>query len=661
MRGASRPPPAHPRLHGARRAAAATHSSAHTHALPVPRQASTFHASWSPDGSKILFAYRPWDQYGNGIGSQAIGIANADGSGAVPVTYTRNGTDDGALVSDMCPVALTPNGSRMFFTHSPDEGEATFASFVDASAPGATPPTVLAQLPQVAVASGCSNLLPTAAGDTVLYLACFGEGCESPGPAAAADAVAAGAAVGAPRRLRAPATAAAPSAARPHKSTLAHRWGGPVRTAAARRPAVAAAAARTVAGGAAAVAHPAATALPLFGCESRGWEGRWTTCGCTCAVLRCAALAASACSALFACVCLLTARRFVAVSARPDCCSIGSRARASATPRAPSLLPPPLPPPPPRPQTSTCLSLRAATSAPPLQTSCSPLRSSTRRRTWTRTASRRCGAARGQRGTVFGSRGTRGGRGATRDVARLAEACGEARRRSRCPSRRGAPLVTVTRSPPPAAAQCDAIHRAPPGAPLSCQGADTTHNSFQRLFVDRATGNSTTPDYDGFVACMTPRCVRACVLRARRTRGCDAHCFRVGAAPLRAPEGVHFAPADLANCPPCDEVLQVFADVRVTGTGVIPAGASTGGMARRTREAAEPGKASSKRGYVHAWASAALSAARRRQQHTARSFRRWVVAVEIPCVERAFGRCKVAPPLSCRPYAGALVSVGSCS
>ena len=37
---------------------------------PACNQASTFHATWSDDGKHIVFAYRPWDSYGNAIGSQ---------------------------------------------------------------------------------------------------------------------------------------------------------------------------------------------------------------------------------------------------------------------------------------------------------------------------------------------------------------------------------------------------------------------------------------------------------------------------------------------------------------------------------------------------------------------------------------------------------------
>ena len=52
--------------------------------------ASTFHATYSLDGQKVFFAYRAWDRFGNGIGAQSIGVANADGTGMTPLTYVLN-------------------------------------------------------------------------------------------------------------------------------------------------------------------------------------------------------------------------------------------------------------------------------------------------------------------------------------------------------------------------------------------------------------------------------------------------------------------------------------------------------------------------------------------------------------------------------------------
>lgn len=80
---------------------------------PTCNQASTFHASWTPDGAHVIFAFRAWDRYGNAIGSQAIAVADADGTNIKALTYTQDGPDGGAFVSVRNgPQACKPSALR---------------------------------------------------------------------------------------------------------------------------------------------------------------------------------------------------------------------------------------------------------------------------------------------------------------------------------------------------------------------------------------------------------------------------------------------------------------------------------------------------------------------------------------------------------------------
>ena len=80
---------------------------------------STFHTTWTPAGDRVAFAYRVWDNEGTGVGNQAIGLANADGSNMTPLTFINDNA--GWAVIDMCPTPVAGNDDLLFFTRTPDQ------------------------------------------------------------------------------------------------------------------------------------------------------------------------------------------------------------------------------------------------------------------------------------------------------------------------------------------------------------------------------------------------------------------------------------------------------------------------------------------------------------------------------------------------------------
>lgn len=140
---------------------------------PTCRDGSTFHNVWSIDGQKVFFAYRVWDEYGDGIGSQALAVASADGSNMVDLTWNNTGPDQGLNIIDLCPTP-TNDGSRVFFVRTVDQGVSVYAAVVDVATRTVT---MLDQLPEYAQASGCPNFLPTADGLTIFYMGCVGDAC----------------------------------------------------------------------------------------------------------------------------------------------------------------------------------------------------------------------------------------------------------------------------------------------------------------------------------------------------------------------------------------------------------------------------------------------------------------------------------------------------
>jgi hypothetical protein len=134
---------------------------------PTCVETSTFHGTFSPDGKTIVFAFRNWDVDGNGIGSQGIAAADADGGNMRILAYDP--TEAGIAIMDTCPTPST-DGSRVFFMRTMDQGVTTYPSYVNVG--GDKKSAQLLDLPLYADASGCSNFLPTADGVTVFYMGC---------------------------------------------------------------------------------------------------------------------------------------------------------------------------------------------------------------------------------------------------------------------------------------------------------------------------------------------------------------------------------------------------------------------------------------------------------------------------------------------------------
>ena len=133
------------------------------------KTASTFHATWSIAGDSIVFAYRVWNEDDEGVGNQALAIADADGANLRPLTFTTDGPYAGINIIDMCPAPSRGDPGSVFFLRSPDQGMSTFAARVNVST-GAV--DVFLALPEYAISSGCANFVETADGVTVLYMGC---------------------------------------------------------------------------------------------------------------------------------------------------------------------------------------------------------------------------------------------------------------------------------------------------------------------------------------------------------------------------------------------------------------------------------------------------------------------------------------------------------
>ena len=139
--------------------------------------ASTFHATWSYSGDEVFFAYRVWDQFGDGIGNQAIGKAARDGSGMTPLTFTTAGPDKGINIIDTCPAPVKGQTGQILFVRTEDQGASNYLAVADVTTGNVT---LLTGLPQWAQASGCPNYVETADGLSVVYMACLNGGCDGP-------------------------------------------------------------------------------------------------------------------------------------------------------------------------------------------------------------------------------------------------------------------------------------------------------------------------------------------------------------------------------------------------------------------------------------------------------------------------------------------------
>ena len=131
--------------------------------------ASTFHGTFSPAGDRVVFAYRVWDAEENGVGNQALGIADPDGSNAKPLTFTMAGAYKGINIIDMCPSPTRGDPSSVFFLRSLDQGMSMFAARAEVATGKVD---VFLALPEYAISSGCPNFVETASGVSVMYMAC---------------------------------------------------------------------------------------------------------------------------------------------------------------------------------------------------------------------------------------------------------------------------------------------------------------------------------------------------------------------------------------------------------------------------------------------------------------------------------------------------------
>ena len=135
-------------------------------------EVSTFHGTFSPDGSRVFFAYRVWDQDGDGIGNQAIATSNFDGSNVKPLTFTQAGSYNGINIFDSCP-SPTLDPSRLFFIRSIDQGMSSFAAVADVKTGDVE---MLLTLPEYAPSSGCPNFVEQRGGFSVIYMGCPANG-----------------------------------------------------------------------------------------------------------------------------------------------------------------------------------------------------------------------------------------------------------------------------------------------------------------------------------------------------------------------------------------------------------------------------------------------------------------------------------------------------
>ena len=135
-------------------------------------EVSTFHGTFSPDGSRVFFAYRVWDQDGDGIGNQAIATSNFDGSNVKPLTFTQAGSYNGINIFDSCP-SPTLDPSHLFFIRSIDQGMSSFAAVADVKTGDVE---MLLTLPEYAPSSGCPNFVEQRGGLSVIYMGCPANG-----------------------------------------------------------------------------------------------------------------------------------------------------------------------------------------------------------------------------------------------------------------------------------------------------------------------------------------------------------------------------------------------------------------------------------------------------------------------------------------------------
>lgn len=143
-------------------------------------QVSTFHAQYTSDGASVVFAYRAWENEGDASGSQALAIADADGSNARCLTCDAN-----VQIMDMCPT-LGPAGTVLF---TRVEGSTETVAVLDVAT---LKVTVRTDLPLIPPGSGCPAWLgDPKSPNSFMFLGCKGDECDQSLATAAGNANAA--------------------------------------------------------------------------------------------------------------------------------------------------------------------------------------------------------------------------------------------------------------------------------------------------------------------------------------------------------------------------------------------------------------------------------------------------------------------------------------
>jgi hypothetical protein len=136
---------------------------------PYPcTQVSTFHGTFTPDGKSVIFAYRAWANLGSAVGSQALAIADADGSNARSLTYNISDT----MTQDECPF-ITPDGERVLFMRV--VGEHNWLAVYDVRSSAVS---VRTDLPEVGEGAGCPAWLGPDEPNSFMWLGCNSQPCD---------------------------------------------------------------------------------------------------------------------------------------------------------------------------------------------------------------------------------------------------------------------------------------------------------------------------------------------------------------------------------------------------------------------------------------------------------------------------------------------------
>ena len=137
---------------------------------PPCTQASTFHATYSPDGKTVVFSYRAWSSIGVAKGSQALAVADA-ATGAI----TKLLTYDFAAVGtqDMCPTLLPKAAPELVvFVRSLEGGFKSYLAIVNTTSGYVQ---MHDDWPEVGDGSGCPA---PRSEEAVMYLGCADPPCD---------------------------------------------------------------------------------------------------------------------------------------------------------------------------------------------------------------------------------------------------------------------------------------------------------------------------------------------------------------------------------------------------------------------------------------------------------------------------------------------------